>query len=75
MSYDLVNPGLWGRMATWARAHELSYGLGFDHVNGNTVAHVGRAMGVGATTNIAINRCADELTVLHNWKDDRGQDG
>lgn len=74
MSYDYYVPGLWTRMSRWARAHELSCGLGVDHTSAMMVAHVGKAMGVGPTSNIAINRCADELIVLHNWKDDRGQD-
>lgn len=74
MNYDYHVPGLWTRMSRWAWANGLSYGLGEALEPGNIVAYVGEAIGVGRTSNIAINRCADELIVLHNWKDDRGQD-
>lgn len=62
---------LWFRLCDFAREQGLSFGLGVDSVNRNIVAHVGRAMGVGPTSNEAINRCADQLPDLHAWEDDR----
>lgn len=63
---------LWFRMMDFARSRGLSYGLGVDSIQQMVVAHVGRAMGVGPTSNEAINRCADQMVALHGWEDDRG---
>lgn len=62
---------LWFRMMDFARAQGLSYGLGIDRTAGKVVAFVGRAMGVGSTSNEAINLCADQMVAAHGWQDDR----
>ncbi len=65
--------GLWERLVEFAQANDLPYSI--EVVDGSPYpglrAAVGAVVGYGSTTNEAINACADRLSVVHDWEDDR----
>lgn len=63
---------LWWRLMAFARKNGLSYGMGVDPHSPGIFAFIGNAMGTGPTSNEAINMCADRLSGLYGWEDDRG---